>query len=308
MSERISIVFFGTHEFAAAILSGLLTSPLFQVDLVVTQPDRPIGRKQELQASAVKLLAQKHSIAIEQPASLKNFQLPISNLDVGIVAEYGILIPQKIISSFPHGMINVHTSLLPKYRGASPIQTALLNGDTETGVTIMTIDAGLDTGDILLQKTYAIGPDETYKTVSANLAPLGIAGLQDAVPAFCAGTLTPTKQDTNAATTCRELTRDDGQVNWQHSSHNIYNQYRGLTPWPGLWTTWEGKRLKLLTITMSATSLPAGQVMIQDHRLFIGCGDSSAIEITSLQLEGKIPMDVPTFLNGFQTFAHANLV
>jgi methionyl-tRNA formyltransferase len=176
----VRLVFFGTHEFAATILGGLLDNPLFEVCLVITQPDRPVGRKQELHPSPVKLLAQKYNIPIEQPSSLKSYQLSAMSFELGIVAQYGLLIPKHVLDSFPLGVINVHTSLLPKYRGASPIQSALINGETETGVTIMKMDQGLDTGPIILQKKTTIDPDETYTHIDKKLASLGTLALNEA--------------------------------------------------------------------------------------------------------------------------------
>jgi methionyl-tRNA formyltransferase len=233
------IVFFGTHKFAATILEGLTQSRLVDIALVITQPDRPVGRTKELQASPVKILAQKYNLPVDQPITLKGYKLEVSNVELGIVAQYGLLIPKHILDAFPKGILNVHTSLLPKYRGASPIQTALMHGDTETGVTIMKMDVGLDTGPIILQKKITIDSADTYQSLDQKLAVLGSASLHEALPAYLDGSLIPQTQNNAEATTCRELTRDDGHIDWQKTHTDVYNLYRALTPWPGIWTTWQ---------------------------------------------------------------------
>lgn len=269
------IVFFGTHQFAATILEGLIQSRLVDIALVITQPDRPVGRTQELQASPVKLLAQKHDLTIDQPPTLKGYELGIRNLEFGIVAQYGLLIPKHILEGLPRGCLNVHTSLLPKYRGASPIQTALMHGDTETGVTIIKMDVGLDTGPIILQKKITIGSADTYQSLDKKLAVLGSAALHESLPAYLDGSLIPQPQNDAEATTCRELTRDDGRIDWHKTNTEIYNLYRALTPWPGVWSTWNDKRLKFLAINLSGQSIPAGHVTVKDKEIFIGCGTGS---------------------------------
>lgn len=302
----VRLVFFGTHEFAATILGGLLDNPLFEVCLVITQPDRPVGRKQELHPSPVKLLAQKYNIPIEQPAKLTAYSLQLK-ANIGIVAQYGLLIPKHVLDSFPLGVINVHTSLLPKYRGASPIQSALINGETETGVTIMKMDVGLDTGPIILQKKTTIDPDETYTHIDKKLASLGTLALNEALPRYISGELVPVPQDSAQATVCKELTRDEGKIDWHKTASQIYNQYRGLTPWPGDWTVWQGKRLKILQLKPNNLSIPSGQVRIEGSKLFIGCNIGS-LEITELQLEGKSALAAQAFITGNKKIDGAILV
>ncbi len=292
-------VFFGTHEFATTILQGLIDSPLVDVDLVITQPDKPVGRKQELQQSPVKILAEKNNIKIDQPDSLKNYNLKPNTYDLGITAQYGMLIPENIINAPKHGMLNVHTSLLPKYRGASPIQSVLINGETETGVTIMKMDSGMDTGAIILQKTLKIDENDTYTTLDKKLAKISILALLEAIPDYISGTLQLSAQDNSKATTCHLLTRENGKINWSKTTQEIYNLYRGLTPWPGIWSMWNDKRLKLLEIKPNSKKLEPGQIIIEDGKLYIGTSNTS-IEILELQLEGKQKMDVKTFTNGYK--------
>lgn len=305
--QKIKTVFFGTHNFATIILQGLIDNPLFEVVLVITQPDRPVGRKKELTSPPVKILAEKNGIPVEQPASLKNFkfqgntctQAQISNFKLSVVAQYGLLIPKHIIEMPTYGTINVHTSLLPKYRGASPIQSALLAGEETTGVTIMQMDVGMDSGDIILQRKIEISPNETYLELDERMAHIGVELLNESLPHYISGELKPTKQDESQVTFCKKLSRDDGNIDWQKTTQKIYNQYRGLTPWPGVWTTWHDKRLKLLEIKPGIEKIAPGLVSIKDDILLIGTTDTS-IKILKLQLEGKPPMNAKTFINGYK--------
>jgi len=297
-----------------------LSDPKISVDLVITQPDKPVGRKQEMQESPVKLIAKERGIPIYQPDKLKisDFKMQISklpilqseicNLQLGVVAQYGLIIPNSIINTFPHGILNVHTSLLPHYRGASPIQTALMNGETETGVTIMKLDAGMDTGPILAQKSVKIAPEETYTTLDAKLAKISSQALLEAIPEYLSGALKPTPQDNSQATYTKQLSREDGRVDWQKSAQEIYNQWRGLTPWPGVWTEKDGKRVKLLKLKQcenikdikDIASLPArqGYWIFDMNKIFVRCR-SGILEIFELQVEGKNKQTAKEFVNGY---------
>ncbi len=296
--NKIKTVFFGTHHFATIILQGLLDNPLFDIQLVITQPDRPIGRKKELTPPPIKILAEKNNIPVDQPEKLKIEDVKLKTCDLGVVAQYGLLIPKKILEMPRHGVINVHTSLLPKYRGASPIQSALLAGDTKTGVTIMKMDERMDSGDIILQKEINILPDEMYLEVDKRMSHIGVELLNNSIPPYISGDIKSIKQNEIQATFCKKLSRADGKINWQKSTQEIYNQYRGLTPWPGIWATWDDKRLKFLEIKPSTEKLDPGVVSIKNGILAIGTADDS-IEILKLQLEGKPAMNVETFINGY---------
>ncbi len=303
-----SIVFFGTHEFAATVLGGLLSNPLFSVVLVITQPDRALGRKKILTAPPVKVLAQSHEIPYLQPENLKNFTLPdIPRPDFGIVAQYGNLIPPVVLDWPKLGMINTHTSLLPKYRGASPVQAALLHGDTETGLTIMLMDAGLDTGPILVQEKITINPGDRYPDVENNLAQIAVPNLIKAITGLTSGTIISEPQDNTLASTCGKLDRDDGKIDWQKPATEIYNMWRALDPWPGIWTVWEDKRLKLLEIKPATETIAPGTVATDNKRLYIGCGVDS-IEVLHLQLEGKSTMTASDFLAGYARIQDASLL
>jgi len=296
--NKITTIFFGTHDFAAQILQELITSPLIDIKLVITQPDKPVGRKKELTPPPVKVLANKYNIPVAQPENLKSYSIA-SEVDLGITAQYGLLIPPHILATPQYGLINIHTSLLPKYRGASPIQSALINAETKTGVTIMLMDEGLDTGPILAQKEVKIAPDDTCPQLEEKLAKIAKICLSEALPDYISGDLTPKSQDNSQATTCKELTRENGHINWSKTNQEIYNLYRGLTPWPGIWTSWQKQRLKLLEIKLANLDLAAGQVSIEDGSMYIGCG-AKAIEILKLQLEGKQTTDTKTFINGYK--------
>ncbi len=254
----------------------------------------------------VKTLAAQHGIKISQPTTLQGLEIEDWRFDIGITAQYGLLIPEKILNAPTHGILNVHTSLLPKYRGASPIQSALINGETETGVTIMKMGVGLDTGPILLQCSLTIDPDDTYLELDKKLAPLGAKLLLEAIPKYVDGSLVPQEQDDSIATSCKQFSREDGKIDWNKSAEDIYNQYRGLTPWPGVWTMWDPstslrageKRLKLLRISPAEKHISAGKVEVAGDRLYVGTNKNS-IKIHELQLEGKSAMDSKTFVNGF---------
>lgn len=305
--QKIKTIFFGTHEFAKTILQGLIDSPIFEIDKVITQPDKPVGRKQILQKSPVKILAEEHNLEIDQPESLKNYELRTKNSELFIVAQYGLLIPESILNIPKFGTINTHTSLLPKYRGASPIQSAIFNGETKTGVTIMLMDKGMDSGPILSQQEVVIDSDDTYLMLDTKMAQIASELLLNTVPQYIDGKLKPQIQNENEVTFCKKLDRDDGKIDWQKSSTEIYNQYRAFTPWPGVWTTWNDKRLKLLKMSPSDKKLESGKVTIENDIIYIGTANGS-IEIIELQLEGKPVMSSKVFINGYgKNFDHTIL-
>jgi len=304
--ENLRVAFFGTHTFAVTILQGLVDAPAIDVGLVITQPDKPTGRKKILTPPPVKVLAGSLAIPVLQPQSLKSVEIETSSFDVAVSAQYGLLIPKSLLESFKHGVLNVHTSLLPKYRGASPIQSALVNGETKTGVTIMKLDVGMDTGPVILQKSIDIRPDETYRELDERLAVLGASTLLEALPQYIEDDLVPLPQDESGATLCGQLSRDDGRIDWNSTNQDIYNQYRGLTPWPGIWTMWNEKRLKLLSISLAERNIAPGKVQIENGTLYVGCA-SGSIAVSKLQLEGKGPADASIFCNGHKDIQDAVL-
>ncbi len=295
----ISVVYFGTYHFSAHILESLINSGEFEVKLVITQPDRPVGRKKEIQASPVKLVAQKHNLRIDQPETLKNYILS-DIADLNITCQYGLIIPKNVLEIATRGSINVHTSLLPKYRGASPIQSVLINGEKETGVTIMLMDEKMDHGDILRQQKTIIDPEDTYETLNQKLLDIAPELLITTAKDYIANKISSQIQAHEEATFCKEFTRDDGKINWDKTANQIHNLYRGLTPWPGIWTEYAGKRLKLLDVKSSSKNVQLGKIVADQNQLFAGCGQDTSIEITKIQLEGKKPMTAKEFINGFK--------
>lgn len=300
----IKTVFFGTHEFAATILDGLIKSDIVFIDLVITQPDRASGRKKTIEEPPVKILAKKYNIPVLQPESLKNFKLP-GNCDLNIVAQYGLIIPEEILDAPKYGSINVHGSLLPKYRGASPIQTAIVNGESETGNTIMLMDEKMDHGPILSQENIQIEPDDTYPQLANKMAKKAIILLLNTVPGYIAGEIRPKPQE-GEPTLTKLLTKDDGRIDFNKSSSEIYNQFRGFFPWPGIWTVWNGKRLRFLNLKKAEKNIEPGKVIVEDSHIYIGCKEGS-VEIIELQLEGKNPMITKVFLNGYRNFNGTSL-
>jgi methionyl-tRNA formyltransferase len=307
--SQTPIIFFGTHDFAVAMLDSLLTSGEFAVQAVVTQPDRPVGRDHALEQSPVKQFALSKGLTVLEPETLKTFAIDHADFKTTtlfVVCQYGLIIPQSVLDLPKQGTINVHTSLLPKYRGASPIQSALIHGETTTGITIMLMDKLMDHGPILRQVPVKINADDTYPTLSAGMAQVAGPLLVMAVNDWLAGRITPEVQDESAVTTCTMLTRDDGKIDFSKSATHIYNQFRGTYPWPGLWTTWDDKRLKLLAIKPTTESVAPGTVSVASGRILIGTV-SGAIEVLELQLEGKKPMTASVFIQGHQTFSAAKL-
>lgn len=297
--EKIKIAFFGTHKFAQKILKSLLNKPNFDIKFIITTPDKLVGRKQELQKSLVKILAEKHQLVVYSPENLKNFEFE-EEIDLAITAQYGLIIPKHLLEKPRFGIINIHTSLLPKYRGASPIQSALLNAENKTGITIMKMDVGLDTGNILKQKEIDINPDDTYMELDEKLADLAISFLEESVLDYINGKITETKQDASQASFCKQLERNDGKIDFkQEKLAEIYNKYRAYYPWPGIWTVWQDKRLKLLKIKPSQEKIEAGKMTVINNELFLGTKDK-AIQILELQIEGKKNMDAHIFINGYK--------
>ncbi len=300
-----SVVFFGTHSFAARILQALIDAHSFTIQQVITQPDKPVGRSKTLTPPSVKVLAAKHNIPVKQPASLKSFTLE-NPPELSVVAQYGNLIPKHILDTPSHGTINVHTSLLPKYRGASPIQHALLNDDTVTGVTVMLMDEGLDTGPILTQQSTPIQPNQTYPELELQLAEIASDLLLETLPSYLEGDITPQPQNDALATHCSKLDRADGKLDFTLHTADLYNRFRAFTPWPGVWTTWEGRRIKFHSLTPDTKKVEARSAAIDNGILYIGTGDAS-LRILSLQMEGKKAMDASDFIAGHPQIHNAQL-
>jgi methionyl-tRNA formyltransferase len=303
LDSSLNLVFCGTPAFAVPSLEKLVKEG-FRVSLVVTQPDRPRGRGMELALSPVKQSASRLNLPVMQPEKIKNnqeFQNALGALrpDAIIVVGYGRIIPQWMIDLPRLGNINVHASLLPKYRGAAPIQWAIARGETVTGVTTMKIDAGLDTGDMLLQAEMKIEPDDTAETIGPRLAAMGGDLLVETLRGLEAATVRPQKQDDAKATLAPILKKEDGRMNFSLTASEIGNRLRGLQPWPGAFTIFRGKNLNIWKSAAHGCSIPPGEMVIEDGRMFAGCASNTAVEFIEVQPEGKKRMTARDFVHGY---------
>jgi len=310
----MDLVFCGTPEFAVPTLKKLVEAG-HNVRLVVTQPDRPSGRGQELAAPPVKRLAQSLGLPVVQPDKIKNnlefrAQLEALKPEAIIVVGYGRIIPKWMIDLPHHGNINLHGSLLPKYRGAAPIQWAIARGETVTGVTTMRIDEGLDTGDMLLQHEMAIDPEDTAVTLAPRLAEIGAELMLETLRGLEAGTIQPRKQDHVEATLAPILEKDEGRIDFNREAPEILNRLRGFQPWPGAFTTFRGKNLTLHRARLAAYGLGPlfpGEMKVAGEDLFLGCGEGTALEVLELQPEGKRRMSARDFIHGYRPKAGERL-
>jgi len=299
----IKTVFFGTPDFSVPFLSALLDNPDVDVVAVVCQPDKPVGRKGTIMPPATKVLAEEKEIEVYQPASLKNneaiVQLASYEADVFVVVAYGKIIPQSILDLPNNGALNVHPSLLPEYRGPSPMQAAIAHGDDQTGVTIMLLDAGMDTGPILAQNSITLDADETYASLQAKVHRDGPRLLVDTIKRHVAGEIVPIPQDDSRATLTSLLTREDGKIDWTAPLIQIERKVRAYNPWPGTWTMWGDKRLKILKAHPADfnADVPPGTVTLKEGKMLVDASDGT-LEILELQLEGKRAMDAATFISG----------
>lgn len=304
MSNSLRIVFAGTPDFAAQHLKALIESN-HQIIAAYTQPDRPAGRGKKLQASPVKQLALEHDIPVYQPENFKaqddRDALAALKADVMVVVAYGLLLPQDVLDTPTHGCINVHGSLLPRWRGAAPIQRAIWAGDKETGVTIMQMNAGLDTGDMLHKVTYSIKPDDTSTTVYNALAESGPLALIDTLAAIESGNINPEPQDDTQANYAKKLSKQEALLDWTKPAAALAREVRAFNPWPVSYTVMQGKNVKVWQAEASAdtTSAEPGTVIVAEKNgIKVAAGDGSVFVITSLQPPGKKPMNCQDFLNG----------
>jgi methionyl-tRNA formyltransferase len=304
LNQPAKAVFLGTPEFAVSSLEALVERPEFDVTGVVTQPDRPAGRGQQMLASAVKLSAQAHGIPVFQPDSLRD-STAIERIrqwspDVLVVAAYGQILRQPVLELPSQGCVNVHASLLPRWRGAAPIQYAIKAGDSETGITIMKMDAGLDTGPILFQQTIPILPNETASSLHDKLASLAAEILPDALLAFVEGRLAPRPQSAEGVMLARTLKKADGQIDWSQPAIMIDRHVRAYTPWPGTFTYVHGELLRIVQGEPRddlRRGQPAGAVMMDGAFLAVQTGKGLYL-LHEVQLAGKRKMRGATFAHG----------
>jgi len=303
----MDIVFCGTPQFAVPTLQALVDAG-FPVRLVVTQPDRPSGRGMVLTAPPVKQLALKLGLPVTQPDKIKNnaeFRAQLESIAPRaiVVVGYGRIIPDWMIALPPLGNINLHASLLPKYRGAAPVQWAIAMGESVTGVTTMRIDAGLDTGDIIQQRELPILPEDTALTLGPKLADIGAPVLVETLRGLDDGTMTPRPQDHERATLAPILKKDDGLIDFRRTATDIWNRLRGFQPWPGAWTHFRGKVLNVTAaapLPAGADLLNPGELKVECDHLYVGCGESTTLELLEVQLEGKRRMPARDFVNGYR--------
>ncbi|MGY8868892.1 MAG: methionyl-tRNA formyltransferase [Pseudomonadales bacterium] len=317
MTTPLRIIFAGTPDFAASSLAALIDSE-HQVIGVYTQPDRPAGRGRKLKASPVKSLALENDIPVYQPQRLKGeaeqAELASLNADLMVVVAYGLLLPLAVLEAPKYGCINVHASLLPRWRGAAPIHRSLLAGDAETGITIMQMDEGLDTGDMLFKNTCPILPDDTSGSLHDRLAILGASALINTLQLIQSNQLNPLKQNDADACYAHKLTKEEGVIDWSNSAETIDRQVRGLSPWPIAYTTLGDDNLRILSASPEATNTSAQPgTIIEAHkdRIIIACGNTTALGITRLQLPGGKPLATKDVLNSrkelFSTGVHLGL-
>lgn len=315
---QISVVFMGTPEFARTALAALIEGD-YHIVGVVTQPDRKVGRKQELTPSQVKTYALEHNLPLLQPDKLDSASVDAIldwKPDVIVVAAYGKILPERLLDAPGFGCINIHASLLPRWRGASPVANALMAGDTETGVTLITLDAGMDTGNIITAERTAISSEENAPQLLERLAKLGADLLIKTLPLWITRSISASPQNEDGVTLCQLIEREDGRIFWNESAETIYNHHRGLYPWPGLFTHWnrdaEGAiRVKLHTLTIQKTPLavvhPAGTVLEIGEKIGIVTG-SGVVFPLMLQLEGKEPVPISEFVKGYPDFVGTVLI
>jgi methionyl-tRNA formyltransferase len=273
--------------------------------LVITQPDRPKGRGLGLMPSPVKQTAARIGIPVYQPEKIKqNEELRARLEEIApaaiVVVGYGRIIPSWMLRLPKYGNINLHASLLPKYRGAAPIQWAIANGEEVTGVTTMRIDEGLDTGDILLQQELAIMDDDTAETLSPRLAAIGAELMVETLCGLARGSIKAKAQNREAATLAPVLKKEDGEIDFERSAQEIYNRLRGFQPWPGAFTFFRGKMLAITAARPGSERVPRAELLVSGEQLFAGCGSGSSLELLEVQPEGKRRMSAKDFVNGYR--------
>ncbi len=304
------ILFFGTSTFSQTLLKYLVTNDI-PIDTVITQPDRPTGRKQLLKKSAVKQYALIKNIPVKQ---FEKIDQPALNFfyqkkpDLIILISFGLILPKQLISLPKFGAINVHPSLLPKYRGASPIQGALLHGDKITGVSLMFMNEKMDQGDLITQKKVAIDKNDTFPLLEKKLIQATKKILLPALNDLLHNKVSAKKQTTTGVSYTGIIKKTDGLINWHQPAEKIFNQYRAFYNWPGVFTYWQGKKILLKKILLSKekSNHPPGKVFIKNNKFLVATKKNS-IELLSIQLEGKNELAIQTFINGRNTFINALL-
>ena len=305
-SPLMRIVFCGTPEFAVPSLRRLAAHPDFSVEAVITQPDRPRGRGQHLSNCPVKEAALELGLSVYQPVTIKSdssqeFLRQIAP-DAVVIIAYGQIIPAPLLPIPRLGWINVHGSLLPKYRGAAPIHWAIANGETRTGITTMQIDAGMDTGPILQQQELEIGPDETSPELYARMSEAGASLVMNSLLKLERGEIAPTPQDSANASNAPILKKEDGRIDWARTAPQIYNRLRGFSPWPGAFTTFRGQTCHVWgrpeQSGVPAENVTPGEIVFAGKEMIVACGQHTCLHVEFVQLEGRKRISALEFANG----------
>lgn len=301
----MKVIFMGTPDFSVGTLEALIEAG-HEVVLAVTQPDKPKGRGKEMQFTPVKECAVKHGIPVYQPRKVREpecvEELRKYEADIMVVIAFGQILPKEILEMTPYGCVNVHASLLPKYRGAAPIQWSIIDGEAVTGVTTMQMDEGLDTGDMLLKTEIPIEKDETGGSLHDKLAEAGAALCVETLKALQKKTVTPKKQGESPTAYARMLDKHLGNIDWNEGAEKIERLIRGLTPWPSAYTTWNGKQMKIWRAEVerkAGKEIPGTIVKVEKEAFFVQTGEGM-LKVLELQIPGKKRMDAGAFLRGYQ--------
>jgi methionyl-tRNA formyltransferase len=305
------LLFCGTPQFAVPTLKHLLAQPDLQILAVITQPDRPSGRGQEVSFSPVKEVALAAKLPVHQPEKIRAPEvqslLQSYSPEFIVIIAYGQIVPARLLLIPKHGWINLHASLLPKYRGAAPINWAIVNGETRTGLTTMRIDAGMDTGDTLLEHALEIGPKETALDLASRLSEAGAPLMAETLRGLAAGKIVPRPQDHSQATFAPILKREDGRIDWNRTSTEIFNRMRGFAPWPGAYTTFRGQTChlwgepvsnELISASGGIRNVPPGTLLSEKESLQVVCGGTTVLRVLAVKLEGRKQVSASEFANG----------
>ncbi len=299
------ILFCGTPHFAVPTFIQLLAQPDIEIAAVITQPDRPRGRGRQISAPPAKEAAIAASVPVHQPEKIRSPEardlLQRLAPDCIVIIAYGQIIPASLLQIPKLGWINLHASLLPKYRGAAPINWAIANGETQTGLTTMRIDAGMDTGDMLLQEEIGIAPEETAPKLAESMAEAGAPLMLETLRGIAEGKLTPRLQNNNEATYAPLLKKEDGRIDWNRPAQEIYNRMRGFAPWPGAYTSFRGQTCHLWAEPFSLRTLTGGApgtIFREDTQILIACGHATLLRLLSVKLEGRRQISAVEFASG----------
>ena len=304
------IVFMGTPDFAVPVLCQLIEAG-HEIAAVYSQPDRPAGRGRKLVPTPTKWFSEERGLEVRQPSSLRSeaecARLESLSPEVVVVAAYGLFLPPEALEIPPLGCLNIHPSQLPRYRGPSPVVSAILNGDDETGVTIMKLDEGMDSGPLLAQKQVPIDERDTGPDLTRRLFDLGASLLAKTLPGWASGSIEASPQDESQATFTTLVKKEDGEIDWTDNAERIARMVRAYEPWPGTFTYWDGKLLKILDATSTAGSASPGQLVgLRDGGIGIGTGDG-LLAVDKLQIEGRRPSVVQDFVRGYPAFVGSAL-